>query len=168
MKVGITWHYPIQKAYGENLFREKKEAEMKLRSKALKVCGISLLLGLLIWFVVANSTLLLNSKMDRLTEEGLPTITIEGDNTVYCRMKADDFRFPLPPGAVAVNPRIVSGSFDTVKGSLIVTFPEGRPMSPRRYEEWLKARLQTGGWVTASKNRETEGMLVTFSYFGDK
>ncbi|MGA2788703.1 MAG: hypothetical protein ABSF60_14375, partial [Verrucomicrobiota bacterium] len=31
--------------------------------------------------------------------ENLPTVSVEIGNTVYCRMRYCDFRFPLPKGA---------------------------------------------------------------------
>jgi hypothetical protein len=47
--------------------------------------------------------LFLNSRLERLHENGLPKIVVENDRTIYCRMKADDFRFPLPPGSRTTN-----------------------------------------------------------------
>jgi hypothetical protein len=41
-------------------------------------------------------------------------------------------------------------------------------MSAQDYEEWLKERLQPGGWITATDHRESGGILVSFSYFGDR
>ena len=141
---------------------------MKLNSSILKFCSAILLLGLLVWFVAVNSTLFLDSRLDRLMENGLPTITIEDEKIVYCRMKGDDFRLPLPPEGTVSESSIESGGYDTVAGSVLVTFLGGQSISPQKYEKWLKGKVQTGGWVAATTDRKSGGILVSFSYFGDK
>ena len=134
--------------------------------KILGFCGVALL-ALATWFVAANSTLLLNSRLDRLLEDNLPKIIVEDEGTIYCRMKADDFRFPLPSGGISVDPAITSGGFDAVEGSVEVLFSGKDHMSPQQYEKWLSDRLQIGGWVTATES-PSGGILISFSYFGDK
>src|SRR5512138_3933502 len=97
--------------------------------------GIVLILTA-IWF--ANDSiapLFLNSRIERLGEKDLPKILIRG-NTVYCRMKADDFRFPLPPGSRAVN-AVVRGGFDTVDGSVEARFDGTNRITANEYETSL-------------------------------
>ena len=62
-----------------------------------------------------------SASVERLSEKNLPKILIQG-GTVYCRMKADDFRFPLPPGSRVIS-SVVTGGFDTVNGNVSVDFP---------------------------------------------
>jgi hypothetical protein len=75
------------------------------------VCGVGLVL---VVFRFANDSiarLLLNSRIERLGEKNLPKILVQG-STIYCRMKAGDFRFPLPPASRAVNPVVIGGFGD--------------------------------------------------------
>src|SRR5690349_9137271 len=77
--------------------------------------------------------LFFNSRLERLHENGLPKIAVEKGATVYCRMKADDFRVPRPPGSRATN-AVVSGGFDTVDGSVEARLEDSRQMSAGEYE----------------------------------
>jgi len=81
-------------------------------------------------------------------------------------MKADDFRFPLPPGSRAVPPIIISGGFDTVDGTVVAWFDNSNHVTPGEYENWLSSRLQVGGYVTAES--ASGGLSIKFHYFGDK
>ena len=60
--------------------------------------------------------------------EKLPAVSVEGGKTVYCRMQACDFRFPLPAGAQVQRADPVSGGFDTIHGIIYVTGPDGGPV----------------------------------------
>ena len=126
------------------------------------------LIGAPIWIVLSNSTLFLNSRLDRLDESNLPLVSIEDENVVYCRMKADDFRFEIPTGGVATKASIESEGFESVDGSVVVTFPEERQISTRQYGELLRKNLQVGGRVSVTDHPDSGGILVDFSYFGDK
>ncbi len=81
-------------------------------------------------------------------------------------MKADDFRFPLPPGTHAVAPTIDSGGFDTVNGHLEVQFDQADFFAAEHYELWLKNKVSIGGNVTAQT--VPTSLLIKFSYFGDR
>ncbi len=115
--------------------------------------------------VITFSPLFLNSKIERLHEKNLPSIRIEKTGTIYCRMKADDFRFPLPPGSRAANPA-VTGGFDTVDGSVEARFDGTNRVTASEYEDWLSGRVPVGGQVTAQTI--SSGLLITFHYFGDR
>ena len=119
-----------------------------------------------LWFVNDFvAPLFLNSRIERLHETGLPK-AVEKGGIIYCRMKADDFRFPLPKGSSAVLPIVISGGFDTVDGSVEVRFENSNQVTPIQYESWLSSRLQLGGSVTADS--VPGGLLIKFHYFGDK
>jgi hypothetical protein len=119
-----------------------------------------------IWFTdTIVAPLFLNSRIERLAEKNLPSIVIEIGRTVYCRMKADDFRFPLPPRAHALNP-VVTGGFDTVHGSVEVRFDRLEEISASQYEVWLEGKVPVGGEVKA--RQLSGGLLIEFSYFGDR
>ncbi len=79
-------------------------------------------------------------------------------------MKANDFRFPLPPGSRAAN--LVLRGFDTVAGSVEARFQTSNQVRASEYENWLSGKVQVGGWVTA--HSVPRGLLIKFSYFGDK
>jgi hypothetical protein len=110
--------------------------------------------------------LFLNSRIERLHETGLPKALVEKEGMIYCRMKADDFRFPLPPGSRVLPPITVSGGFDTVDGSVEVRFEGSRQFTSDEYENWLSGTLQEGGWVTAES--VPGGLSIKFHYFGDR
>ena len=80
-------------------------------------------------------------------------------------MKADDFRFPLPPGSRATN-QVVTGGFDTVDGSVEARFETTNQFTAVEYERWLSGKLQVGGNITAEPI--PNGLLIKFNYFGDK
>ena len=80
-------------------------------------------------------------------------------------MKADDFRFPLPPGSHAVNP-VINGGFDSVEGSVEARFDDNKQVASREYEKLLSGKLQEGGQV--SSQTIPGGLLIHFHYFGDK
>ena len=128
------------------------------------IFGAALLAGAA-FAVVKFSPLFLNSKIERIHEKNLPTIRIEKPGTVCCRMKADDFRFPLPPGSLAVNP-VVTGGFDTVQGSVETRFQDTNHITANEYENWLSGKVPVGGWVTAQTI--PSGLLIKFHYFGDR
>jgi hypothetical protein len=118
------------------------------------------------WGVIRFSPLFLNSKIERIHEKNLPRIILQKGGVVYCRMKADDFRFPLPPGSTATNALLTSGGFDTVYGTVEARFQGSKQMTADEYEKWLPGKVQIGGWVTAQP--ATQGLLIKFQYFGDK
>jgi len=117
------------------------------------------------WAVIRFSPLFLNSRIERIGEKGLPKLRIEDGGYVYCRMKADDFRFPLPPGSRAVNP-VISGGFDTVDGSLEARFDGTNRVTASEYENSLSGKVQMGGQITAQPI--AGGLLIKFRYFGDR
>jgi len=117
------------------------------------------------WLVIEFSPQFLNSKIERVHEKNLPAIRVEKGGTIYCRMKADDFRFPLPPGARATNP-IVTGGFDTVDGSVEARFESTNHLTTSEYETWLSGKVQIGGQITAQT--VPGGFLIKFHYFGDR
>jgi hypothetical protein len=88
--------------------------------------------------------LFLNSRIERLGEKNLPKILVERGSTIHCRMKADDLRFPLPPGSRAVNP-VVTGGFDTVDGSVEARFDGTNRITASEYEYSLSGKVQVGG-----------------------
>src|SRR6266566_9628041 len=90
--------------------------------------------------VIKFSPLFLNSKIERISEKSLPSIRIEKPGTVYCRMKADDFRFPLPPGSRATN-AVVTGGFDTVDGSVEARFEGTNEVTASEYQNWLSGKV---------------------------
>jgi len=134
------------------------------------VIVVSLLaVGMLIFAGVrlANESifpLFLNSRIARLGEKNLPKVFVE-NGTVYCRMKADDFRFPLPPGSRAAN-FTVTGGFDTVDGSIEARFDGTNHVTADDYESFLLGKIQVGGRIT--ERTIPEGLLIEFHYFGDR
>lgn len=126
----------------------------------------SALILVAIWFADDFiAPLFFNSRIERLGETGLPKIQVEKGNVVYCRMKADDFRFPLPSGSHAANP-VVTGVFDSVDGSVEARFGGANQMTADAYENWLSGKVQVGGQVTAQAI--PGGLLINFHYFGDR
>ena len=107
--------------------------------------------------------LFLDSRIERLHETDLPKASIK-NGCVYCRMKADDFWLPLPPGYRAMPPIITSGGFDWVEGNVEVHLNSSNRVWAG--ESWLPNRLQAGPSVTV--NQISEGLLIKFHYFGDK
>jgi hypothetical protein len=90
---------------------------------------------------------------------------VEHGNTIYCRMKADDFRFPLPPLSRATN-LVITGGFDTVDGSVEARFESTNQVTASEYERSLSGHMQTGGQITAEAI--PGGLSIKFHYFGDK
>jgi hypothetical protein len=138
------------------------------------VKGITILVSALCFVLIAAAVwwandaiapLFLNSRLERLAEKNLPKITIESGNTIYCRMKADDFRFALPLGSRATN-LVVTGVFDSVDGSVEARFESTNQVPADEYERWLSGKLQFGGRVSAKEI--AGGLLIEFHYFGDK
>src|SRR6266704_2034874 len=76
--------------------------------KAFAALVSTALVAGLVWAVVSFSPLFLSSRIERLDEKGLPKVMVEKGGIIYCRMRADDFRFPLPPGSHALVPIITS------------------------------------------------------------
>ena len=129
------------------------------------ILGLPLVLGA---FVIADDVLapaFFNSRIERIGEAHLPSITIERGNIVYCRMKADDFRFPLPPGCRATN-MYVTGVFDTADGSIEARFDGTHRITALDYQASLGNKLKIGGYVIAEDI--PAGLLIHFHYFGDK
>lgn len=109
--------------------------------------------------------LFLNSRIERLRESDLPKILVERGDTIYCRMKADDFRFPLPPHSRAVNP-VVTGGFDSVDGSVEARFDGTNRITASEYQWSISGKVQVGGQVAAYAT--ADGLLIKFHYFGDR
>ena len=136
-----------------------------MRIVVILVCAV--LFGALLWFADDFvAPLFLNSRIERLGERDLPKAVVEKGGILYCRMNADDFRLPLPPGTHVNPPIIVSGGFDTVEGKVEARFDGAHQMTPMEYESWLSGRLQVGAQYTAESI--PGGLSIKFSYFGDK
>src|SRR3954466_11717864 len=111
------------------------------RPHAADGCGLNAVLAILcatlilgvVWVAIKFSPLFFYSKIERLGEKNLPRIVIEKGGIVYCRMKADDFRFPLPPGSRGTNPILNSGGFDTVDGTVEARFQGSNEITPGQY-----------------------------------
>lgn len=133
--------------------------------KTLKiVCAIAVAGGA--WCLVELfSRMLLHSRVERLGEKALPKALVENGGTIYCRMKADDFRFPLPPGSRALAPTVTSGGFDWLDGIVEVQFEGSNQITAEEYERWLSGKLQTGGSIIAKPS--AGGLSIKFHYFGD-
>ena len=138
--------------------------------KAVVASTISLFvvaLLVLAWPVLEGiSTLFLNARIERLGRTGFPNAEVESGGIVHCRMQADDFRFPLPPGSHAHDLRLDSGGFDTVNGWVAVTFDHPCHMQEAAYRVWLAGRLPVGG--ACDVQTTPDGMVLTFRYFGDR
>jgi hypothetical protein len=139
---------------------------MKVAAVILAVLvGAGVIFAVIVWADDSIAPLFLNSRIERLGETGLPKIRVESGDTIYCRMKADDFRFPLPPGSRAVNP-IVTGGFDTIDGTVEARFDETNRVTADQYRTFLIGKVQIGGQITAQET--PEGLLIKFHYFGDR
>jgi hypothetical protein len=135
-----------------------------IKAVAIALC-IALILAVM-WLANEHvAPFCLNSRIERLGERALPKVIIERGQTVYCRMKADDFRFPLPPGSRATN-AMITGGFDTVDGSVEALFESTNQVTASQYESWVSGKVAVGGRVTAEPI--AGGLLVSFHYFGDK
>jgi hypothetical protein len=109
--------------------------------------------------------------------EKLPTMSVEGGKTVYCRMRVCDFRFPLPKGAQIQRADPVSGGFDTIKGAIYVTGPGGGRVDLSAYAELLRKahfNVQPGftseadpPWVgTAAITNHPDGYTIPWAASG--
>ena len=138
-----------------------------MKTTTIIVCSIcSVLIAAAIWWLDNSlAPLFLNSRIERLGETNLPKIMVQHGDTIYCRMKADDFRFPLPSLSRATN-LVVTGGFDIVDGSVEALFESTNQVTPLEYERSLSGHLQTGGQIRAAAIQG--GLLIKFHYFGDK
>jgi hypothetical protein len=124
------------------------------------------IIGATFWLADEHlAPLWLNSRIERLGEAGLPKIIIEKGPVLHCRMKADDFRFPLPVGSRVTN-AIVSGGFDTADGSVEARFDGTNVVTADQYQSWLSGKVPAGGQIEARSI--SGGLLIKFHYFGDK
>ncbi|HEY2084366.1 MAG TPA: hypothetical protein VGI88_16415 [Verrucomicrobiae bacterium] len=131
----------------------------------LAVVACVALIAFAIWIADDSiAPLFLGSRIERLGEKDLPKISVE-KRSIYCRMKADDFSFPLPSGSRGTN-AVISGGFDTVDGTVEAIFEGTNNISAYEYEDWLSGRVQEGGQVTAQSI--PGGLLIKFHYFGDR
>jgi hypothetical protein len=126
---------------------------------------------------IADDTLaplFLNSRIERLGEKNLPKIQLEKGCTIYCRMSACDFRFPLPKGARIARADTVSGGFDTIKGAVYVTNEDGTAVDLQAYSGLLRKqnfKVQPGfsseadpPWAgTPAKRNHPEGYTIPFA-----
>jgi hypothetical protein len=128
----------------------------------LGIACIALILTLADDFI---APLIFNSRVERLHETGLPKAVLE-NGYVYCRMKADDFRLPLPTGFRAMPPVVTAGGYDWVDGSVEVRFDRSSGGGAGEYARWLPNRLQVGG--SATVEQIPDGMVIKFHYFGDR
>lgn len=134
--------------------------------KVILILGCAALMAAAIWFTNDFiAPLFLNSRLERLREKNLPKVLIEKGSIIHCRMKADDFRFPLPPGSRAVNP-VVTGGLDTVEGSVEARFDSTNEVTAAEYKNWLSGKVRVGGQITAQAI--PGGLLIKFHYFGDR
>lgn len=119
-----------------------------------------------IWYLWPRIFFMRDFLPGREHEDGLPKISIEKGNVVYCRMKADDFRFRLPDGARPRPAVIERGGFDSVYGAIDVELKNATASFAREYTESLARRVPMGGHVTAEFI--ADGLRISFSYFGDR
>ena len=133
--------------------------------RAFALLFFAVLISGVVWSVFEFAPFLLNSRIERLGERDLPKVVIEKGGIIYCRMKADDFCFPLPPGSRALRPIIKLGGFDTVDGTVEAQFDKSPHVTASEYEKSLSGRLKVGGRVTATPI--PGGLLIKFYYFGD-
>ena len=134
--------------------------------KTLKIVCVIVIMGGAWCLVEFFSRMLLHSRVERLGEKALPKVSVEQQDTIYCRMKADDFRFFLPPGSRALAPIVTSGGFDWLDGTVEVQFEGSNNITAEEYERWLSDKLQTGGSIIAKPS--PGGLIIKFHYFGDK
>ena len=72
--------------------------------------------------------------------EKLPSISVENGDTLYCRMRYCDFRFPLPDKTHIVRTNPITGGADTINGDIYVIDPDGGPVDMRAYAELLQRK----------------------------
>jgi hypothetical protein len=138
-----------------------------VKTATMLVCIISVVLIAAAIWLADNfiAPLSLDSRVERLGEASLPKIMVENGNTIYCRMKADDFRFPLPPISRATN-LIITGGFDTVDGCVEAQFESTNQITVAEYKRLLSGQVQTWGQIFVEEI--SGGFLIKFHYFGDK
>jgi hypothetical protein len=137
-----------------------------MKTVVIGIC-VALSAGLIFsFFNKYIAPLIFDSRIERLHEKGLPVARVENGSTVYCRMKADDFRLPLPPGSHALPPVITSGGMDWVDGSVEARFGSSNQITAVEYESWLSKKLQVGAAVNVAA--VPGGLSIKFHYFGDK
>ncbi|HEV7403524.1 MAG TPA: hypothetical protein VGO11_11375 [Chthoniobacteraceae bacterium] len=136
-----------------------------MSKKLLFLCAVAVLAGG-IWYLWPRIFFMRDSLPGREHEDGLPKVTIENGSVVYCRMRADDFRFPLPRGSRARPPVLESGSFDQVKGRIEVELNDANERVAMLYTESMRKSVPRGGYVFASPI--PGGLQISFQYFGDR
>jgi len=113
------------------------------------------------------------------SHENLPAVAVESGKRLCCRMLYCDFRFPLPPGARVVSIDPVTGGFDTIKGSILVTNTGGGAFDLRAYARMMRrdgfnedgggfgfsASSPDGGYVAVQNSGLT--CTIGFSFLGD-
>jgi hypothetical protein len=88
-----------------------------LAQVAVASLGVALLFAAIRFANTCIAPPVFKSRLERPGEKDLPKITVEKGHVICGRMKADDFRFPLPLGSRATN-LVVTGGLDTVDGSV--------------------------------------------------
>ena len=129
------------------------------------VCAI-VVVGMGWCLVEFLSRMLFNSRVERLGERGLPKVFVENQGVIHCRMKADDFRFPLPPGTHVLTSAVTDGGFDWADGAVQIQFEGTNAITADQYKSWLSDKLQIGASITAEPL--PRGLVIKFHYFGDK
>jgi hypothetical protein len=152
-----------------------------MRSKIAYGFGLVIVTGLILFFIwppllfdlvgscFSGDSYWLKGDIRQLSRrnEKLPTVSIENGNTVYCRMAACDFRFPLPNGSHVTMIDLSEGGFDTVNGTVNVVATNGASINLDSYTKQIdNYHLEEGGNVQFSEitNHTIE---IRFSYFGD-
>jgi hypothetical protein len=139
--------------------------------KVAAIC-LAVVIALASLFVVLKAAndyiapLVFNSRVERIHEVGLPKVCVENGTTVYCRMKAEDLRFPLPSGSVGTNGKIINGGFDTVEGTIEARFSSTNHITEAGYQRLLTGNVQEGAQIDLENI--PQGFLIKFSYFGDR
>src|SRR4051812_39883834 len=116
------------------------------------VCILLMTAGLF-WVAELLSVILFHSRIERLGEND-PKIALERSGTIYCRMKADDFRFPLPSGSQVLAMEVTTGGFDWAEGSVQLRFENSNHITPASYDKWLSKELQAGAKITTESVSE--------------
>jgi hypothetical protein len=124
---------------------------------------VLVVLGL--WHLVNASIapLLFNARIERINEPTLPRIIIEQGPVVYCRMRADGFRLPLPGGAVLREVRLTNGRFDSAEGWVEMGVKDERTVA-----EFERSLLALPPGATVGLEGSGSRLWVSFRYFGDR
>jgi len=119
----------------------------------------------------------------RADERALPTATVENGQTIYCRMRLCDFRFPIPSDTRVDHFDHVKGGMDTIDGEVLVTSNQNSSIDMQRYAAQLKQQgfnvsiceecpslsagstAPLGGSISVDDFGET--ITIRFGYFGD-